>query len=324
MWVHAVALILALMLGVGSGHACADNYPTRSVTIIVPFSPGGSVDAQARLIAKGLAERLGKPVVVENRPGAGGRIGTDTAARAAPDGHTLLFGTPDTLVIEPVLRTNVGYDPKRDFAPVILIAEVPLVFIVASSFPAATIDDLLAYARKPGAKLTYASWGPGSAGHLLGETLRATAQLDIVHVPYKGGAPALTDLLGGQVSMMFATSVMAGPYIRAGKLRALGVTSSERLAAMPQVPTFAEKGYKRLDYQGWYALLAPAKTPGPIITRLNNETTTVVKSAEFVRAATENGALVVAGSPQQLAKRIESDTEAIQRFVKDTNFRLDE
>lgn len=321
---QATALVLAVMIAVFYGHAVAQSFPSRSVTIIVPLSPGGGADTQARLIAKGLAEKLGKPVVVENRPGAGGRIGADIAARATPDGHTLLLGTPSTLVIEPVLRTNVGYDPKRDFAPIILIAEAPLVLIVASSFPARNIDDLLAYARKPDAKLTYASWGPGTAGHLLGETLRATAQLDIVHVPYKGGAPALTDLLGGQVSMMFATSVMAGPYIRAGKVRALGVTGAARMEAMPQVPTFAEKGYKRLDLQIWYALLAPAKTPALIIERLNKEAATVARSSEFVRAATADGATVVAGSPQQLAKRIESDTEAMQRLVREIGFKLDD
>jgi tripartite-type tricarboxylate transporter receptor subunit TctC len=321
---QATALVLAVMMSVLYGHAVAQSFPSRSVTIIVPFSPGGSADTQARLIAKGLAEKLGKPVVVENRPGAGGRIGADIAARAKADGHTLLLGQLSTLVIEPVLRTNVGYDPKRDFAPVILIAEAPLVLIVASSLPVANLNDLLTYARKPGTKLTYASSGPGTAAHLLGETLRATEKLDVVHVPYKGGAPALTDLIGGQVSMMFATSVMAGPQIRSGKIRALGVTGSERLEMLPQVPTFAEMGYKRLDLQAWYALLAPAKTPAPVVMRLNKEGTAVVKSAEFVRAATDDGAVVVAGSPEQLAKRIESDTEAIHRLVKEAKFKLEE
>jgi len=321
---QASALGLAIVMAVLSGHAVAQSFPSRSVTIIVPLSPGGGADTLARLVAKGLTEKLGKPVVVENRPGAGGRIGADIAARATADGHTLLLGTSSTLVIEPVLRTNVGYDPKRDFAPVILIAEAPLILIVASSLPVATLDELLAYARKPGTKLTYASWGPGTSAHLLGETLRATAKLDVVHVPYKGGAPALTDLIGGQVSMMFATSVMAGPHIRSGKIRALGVTSFRRLEMLLQVPTFAEMGYKRLDFQAWYALLAPTKTPAPVVMRLNKEITAVVRSAEFVRAATDDGAAIVAGSPEQLAKRIESDTEAIQRLVKEAKFTLEE
>jgi tripartite-type tricarboxylate transporter receptor subunit TctC len=322
MWV--TGFIVALSTAVVSGHAVAQNFPTRAVTIIVAFSPGGSADTQARLIAKGLAEKLGKPVVVENRPGAGGRIGTDTAARALPDGHTLLLGQLSTLVIEPTLRTNVGYDPKRDFASVILIAEAPLVLIVGSAIPVNDLDDLLAYARKSGVKLTYASPGPGTAAHVLGETLRASAQLDIVHVPYKGGAPALMDLIGGQVSMMFATSVMAGPYMRSGKVRALGVTSAERLGMLPKVPTFAETGYKRLNLQAWYALLAPAKTPVSVVTRLNKEATAVVKSPEFVRAATEDGAVVLAGSPEQLAKRMDSDTEAIQLLITEAKFKLDE
>jgi tripartite-type tricarboxylate transporter receptor subunit TctC len=322
MWV--TGFILAFTTAVVSGHAVAQNFPTRAVTIIVPSSPGGSPDTLARLIAKGLAEKLGNPVVVENRPGAGGRIGTDTAARALPDGHTLLLATSATLVIEPALRANVGYDPKRDFAPVILIAEAPLVLIVASALPVNSLGDLLAYARKPGVKLTYASGGPGTTAHVLGETLRASAQLDIVHVPYKGGAPALMDLVGGQVSMMFATSVMAGPYIRSGKVRALGITSAERLEMLPKVPTFAETGYKRLNLQAWYALLAPAKTPVSVVARLNKEAAAVVKSPEFVRAATEDGAVVLAGSPEQLTKRMDSDTEAIQVLITETKFKLEE
>jgi tripartite-type tricarboxylate transporter receptor subunit TctC len=321
---RASALVLAAILSVASSHPCAADYPSRTVTIIVPYAPGASTDAQARQIAKGLSERLGKPVVVENRAGAGGRIAASMAARAAPDGHTLLFGTLSTLVLEALLRTNIGYDPQRDFAPITLIAEAPLVLVVSSSLPVRSIADLLAYARKPSVNLTYATPGPGTAAHLLSEMFKASAHIQAIHVPYKGAAPALTDLLGGQVSMMFTTVQTAGSQIRSEKVRALGVTGSERVAALPQVPTFAEAGLKRVDLQIWYAVVAPAKTPADIIGRLHKEITAVAKSPEFMRSATTEGAIVIASSQHDLAKRIQSDSESVQRLIKETNFKLEE
>jgi tripartite-type tricarboxylate transporter receptor subunit TctC len=321
---HASALIVAVVLGVGLDRACAADYPSRTVTIIVPYAAGASTDAQARQIAKGLSERLGKPVVVDNRAGAGGRIAGSVAARAAPDGHTLLFGTLSTLVIEPVLRTSVDYDAQRDFVPITLIAEAPLVLVISSSLPANSIADLIAYARKPSTNLTYATPGPGTVAHLLSEMFITTTRIQAVHVPYKGAAPALTDLLGGQVSMMFTTVQTAGSQIQSGKVRALGVTGSERIAALPQVPTFAEAGLRGLDLQVWYALVAPAKTPADIIARLHKEITAVAKSPEFIRSVKAEGAVVVASSQQDLARRIQSDSNTVRRLIKETNFKLEE
>ena len=321
---RASALVLAAILSVASSHPCAADYPSRTVTIIVPYAPGASTDAQARQIAKGLSERLGKPVVVENRAGAGGRIAASMAARAAPDGHTLLFGTLSTLVLEALLRTNIGYDPQRDFAPITLIAEAPLVLVVSSSLPVRSIADLLAYARKPSVNLTYATPGPGTAAHLLSEMFKASAHIQAIHVPYKGAAPALTDLLGGQVSMMFTTVQTAGSQIRSEKVRALGVTGSERVPALPQVPTFAEAGLQGVDLQTWYAVVAPAKTPGEIIARLHKEITTVAKSPEFIRFVTTEGVVVIASSPQGLAKRIQSDFESVERLIRETKLKVEE
>jgi tripartite-type tricarboxylate transporter receptor subunit TctC len=292
--------------------------------MIVPYAAGASTDAQARRIAKGLAERLGKPVVIDNRAGAGGRIAASVAARAAPDGHTLFFGTVSMLVIEPALRTNVGYDPQRDFAPITLIAEAPFVLVVPSALPVRSISDLLAYARKPAVNLTYATAGPGTAAHLLGEMLKAAAHIQIIHVPYKGAAPALMDLVGGQVSMLFTTFQTAGSQIRADKVRALGVTGTERVAAFPEVPTFAEAGLPSLELQAWYALVAPAKTPGEIIARLHKEITAVAKSTDFIRAATTEGAVVVASSQQDLAQRMQSDSESVRRLIRETDFKVEE
>lgn len=191
---RASALILAVVLGVASDRAYAADYPRRTVSIIVPFSAGGSTDVQARLIAKGLSERLGKPVVVENRPGAGGRIAASLAARAAPDGHTLFFGTSGTLVLEPLLRTNIDYDPQRDFLPITLIAEAPFVLVMSSSLPVSSIADLIAYARKPSVNLTYATPGLGTANHLVSEMFKASAHIQAIHVPYKGAAPGVMRL----------------------------------------------------------------------------------------------------------------------------------
>ena len=322
---HLVKLITVLMLSclapqVGS----AGDYPTKAVTIILPFPPGSGGDVQARLIAKGLAERLKKPVVVDNRPGAGGLIGTSLAARAAPDGHTLLYGVLATMVIEPMLRSDSGYDPQRDFAPITLIGEGPFVLVVPPSSPAKSVAELLSYARSQAGSLTYASPGPGTAPNLLGEKLKSVAQAEIIHVPYKGEAPAITDMLGGQLSLMFVSTVSGMPHIRAGKLRPLAVTATRRLAVLPDVPTFAEAGFSGFELQFWAGLLVPVKTSPEIVTRLHAELVAVLRSAEFIRTSESLGGVVIAGSPQELAQRIRSDSASIAKLVKAINFKLEE
>lgn len=304
--------------------AVAVEYPTKAVTIVVPFPPGGSADVQARLIGKGLAERLGKPVLIDNRPGAGGRIGAGLAARAVPDGHTLLFGSISTLVLEPVLRTNVGFDPQRDFAPITVVSEMPFLIVVSSSGATKSIADLLASARKQSGALTYASWGPGSAGHLLGEMLSSIAGIKILHVPYKGEAPAMMDLMGGQVSMMFVSSLAAMPHVRAGKLRALAVTGPRRLSALPDVPTLGESSIPGVDLMAWFGFVVPAKTPQDIVARLHKDITDVLNSREFVQWAVGQGVVVVASSPSTLAQRIQSESASIVKVVNSTKLNLDE
>jgi len=205
-----------------------------------------------------------------------------------------------------------------------LIAEAPFLLVVSASLPVGSIAELMPYARKTSVNLTYASWGVGTAGHLLGEMLKAFARIDAVHVPYKGGAPALTDLIGGQVSMMFSTPLMSGPHIRSGKVRALAVTGSARLAALPQVPTFAEAGFQRIELQAWFALLAPAKTPEDTIARLHKHVIAIAQSPEFTRSVTSEGGVVVASSPQDLAKRIASDSALVERVVRETSFKVEE
>jgi tripartite-type tricarboxylate transporter receptor subunit TctC len=305
-----------------AGAALALDYPNRPVTIIVPFSAGGPGDAQARLIGKRLAERLGKPVVVDNRPGAAGAIGTRLAARGAPDGHTLLFGAM-YLVLESVLRGDVGYDPRKDFAPITLLSQTPFVLVVPAGVPVTNLEELLSYARRR-AGLTFASPGTGTAPHLLGEMLKASRHTDIVHVPYKGEAPAVIDLLGGQVSMAFLTAFSAVPQLHDRTLRALGVTAAKRLDVLGAVPTLAEAGLPGLELQTWTGMLAPARTPEEIITRLHTALVAIATSPEFTRVIENGGGAVIASTPQEFAQRMRADSDAIAALVRATNLKMEE
>lgn len=316
--------IFATLTLLGWVAALAADYPTRAVTIVVPFSPGGAADIQARLIAKGLAERLGKPVVIDNRPGAGGRVGAGAVARAAPDGHTLLFSGFSILVLEPMLRTNVGYDPHRDFAPITVIAEYPLVLVALPSLGVKNVSELLALAKQKPGQLTYASFGAGSAGHLAGEMLKVAAQVDLVHVPYKGGAPALMDLIGGHVSTAFLTPFSTMASIRAGKVAALATTGLNRIPALPNVPTLAESGVSGFKLEVWTAIVVPAKTPREVTARLSKEIVAVLKSAEVTRSIEDQGGVVVASDAGEVSRRMQSDFASISRLVKAVNLRMDE
>jgi tripartite-type tricarboxylate transporter receptor subunit TctC len=302
----------------------AADYPNRPITLIVPFSPGGSADILARIVAKGLTERLGKAVVVDNRPGAGGLIGTGIAARAIPDGHTLLFAGSTTLVVEPALRSNVGYDSQHDFASITVIAETPLVLVASPSLKVKNLSELLALARQKPGQLTYASFGIGSSAHLAGEMLKVLGQVDLLHVPYKGGAPALTDVVGGQVSTGFVTALAAMANIRAGRVDALAVASSKRLPALPNVPTIAESGVSGFGLETWTAVLAQTKTAREVIARWSKETVAVLRSPEVSRSIEDQGAIVVASGPGEVTRRMQSDIAAISRLLKSVNIKAED
>jgi tripartite-type tricarboxylate transporter receptor subunit TctC len=248
--------------------AWSQNYPTRQVTLIAPWPAGGAVDALCRILAPSLSDRLGKPVVVENRPGAGSVIGTAAGAKAAPDGHTLVMGGSGSLAIGPTLYKSVLYDPASDFEPVALIGQVPFVLVVNPSLPVHSATELVKYAKENPGKLSYASGGPGSPHHLYAELLKSMTGIQMTHIPYKGSAPALTDVVAGHVPVMFSDTVPSLPLIGEGKVRALGVSSAKRLPSAPNIPPIAEVGVPGFDAAGWGMILAPAHTPKPIVDHL--------------------------------------------------------
>jgi len=313
----------ALLFAIYPALARAIDYPTTTITIVVPFPPGGSTDLQGRLIAKGLTERLGKPVIVENHAGAGGEIGAGIVARAASDGQTLLLGG-STLVIEQILRTDLRFDAQRDLAPVALIAEGPLILVASPSLHIDNVSALLSLARQHPGMLAYASFGSGSHGHLAGEMLKAAAHVDLLHVPYKGGAPALIAVMGGQVAAGIVTPITAMESIRAGRVSALAVTGSRRLPALPSVPTLAESGVSGFKLEVWSAMFVPARTPREIIARLNQEIVAVVGSAEVAKVIEDQGAFVVASGPDEIRRRMQSEFASTSQLVKAVNLRVDE
>jgi tripartite-type tricarboxylate transporter receptor subunit TctC len=258
----------------------AQEFPTRQVTLIAPWPAGGAIDALCRALAPGLTDRLGKPVVIENRPGAGSVIGTAAVAKAAPDGYTLVMAGSGSLAISATLYKKLPYDPTRDFAPIALIGKIPFVLVVNPSLPVHSVADLIAYGKANPGKLSYASGGPGSPHHLYAEMLKSLTGIDMAHVPYKGSAPALTDVLAGHVPLMFSDTVPSLPLIREGKVRALGVSSATRLPSAPEIPPIAEVGVPGFDVAGWGMIVAPAGTPDDIVRRLNADLRNVLGASE--------------------------------------------
>ncbi len=319
----AVACAIASPLHL-SHVAIAGDYPTRPITIIVPFPAGGGTDVQARLIAKTLAERLGKPVLVDNRPGAAGRIGTALAARAAPDGYTLLLGSITTFVVEPAVRKDVGYEVAQDFEAIILATTSPGVVVVNPALGAGNLSELLAIAHARPGKLTYGTPGPGSTAHFFTEVFKHSTGVDIVHVPYKGEAPAIVDIIGGQISMMFSSVPAALPQIKGGKLRAIAVTGPKRLPFLPSVPTLKELGIPNMEFQSWWGFVAPRRTPPEIIARLTKELNWVLTAPELVAALEQQGVIAEPAPPGAFAEQIKSQTSLVSSLVKVINFKADE
>jgi len=283
------------------------GYPARPIRLIVPFPPGGSTDILARALGEKLAQGLAQPVVVDNRPGAGGSIGAEAVARAAADGYTLMMGHLGTLAVNPAIYKNLPYDPVKSFAPVSLMAIVPSVLVVNPSLPVTSAGELVAYAKAHPGKLAYGSAGNGSTSHLTTEYFKLVTGIDVLHVPYKGVGPMLTDLVSGQLSMGLngAPAVMA--HVNSGRLRALAVTSLKRLEALPQVPTLDEAGVRGFDASGWYGVVAPAGTPQAIIARLNAEIGRAMQTLELRTRLDSEGALPAPGTPEAFGAFIRAE-----------------
>jgi tripartite-type tricarboxylate transporter receptor subunit TctC len=317
------SLIAASALLSAPALAQGQDYPTKTIRIVVPFAPGGGNDILARLIAPRLSESLGKPVIVDNRPGAGGNIGTEMVARAAPDGYTILMAS-NQVTINPALDAKLPFDLERDFAPVGMVASVPILLVAHPEQPFKTLQEFMTFAKANPKKLNYSSPGAGTPQHLAGELYARMAKVEIVHVPYKGTGPALSDLIGGQVQISFATLASVLPYVQGGRLRALGVAGERRAAGLPELPTFVEAGVKGYDAELWYSVLVPAKTPPSVINRLSSALQQSLNHRETRERLIAQGFEPQTSTPEQLAQRIKQDLTRWDRVVKEAGIKLEQ
>jgi tripartite-type tricarboxylate transporter receptor subunit TctC len=298
------------------------TYPSKPVRLVVPFPAGGTTDLLARAAAQKLSETWGQQVIVDNRPGAAGNIGSELVAKAAPDGYTLLMGTVGTHAINPSLYAKMPYDHVKDFVPVILVAGVPNVLVVNPGLPVNSVAELIAYAKANPGKLNFASSGSGTSIHLSGELFKAMTGVEMTHVPYKGSAPALTDLIGGQVQLMFDNLPSSLAFIKAGKLRALGVTSAARAVALPDTPAVADT-VPGFEASSWFGILAPAGTPRDVVMKINAETAKWLASPDAKEKLASQGANAAGGSPDVFVKHIQTETAKWAKVVKDSGAKVD-
>jgi tripartite-type tricarboxylate transporter receptor subunit TctC len=300
-------MIAACAFTLGAGMAVAQGYPAKTIKLVVPFPPGGSTDIFARTIGNKLSEALKQQVIIDNRPGAGGSIGADAVAKSAPDGYTLLMGHIGTLAVNPAIYPRLPYDPQKDFAPVTLVATVPNILVVSPSLPVNSVAELVAYAKANPGKLSYGSGGNGSAAHIAVELFKQKTGTDIVHIPYKGTAPSVTDVIGGQIAMTMTGAPPLMQFVTSGRLKALGVSSTRRVEALPNVPTIAEAGVKDFEATQWYGIVAPAGTPREIVMRLNQEIHAILKTPEMRERIQSEGAVAAPTTPEEFAVLIKSE-----------------
>jgi tripartite-type tricarboxylate transporter receptor subunit TctC len=310
------ATFLVLAAFAGASAAAPPDYPTRPIRLVMPYPVGGSIDISGRIVAQQLGENLGQQVVIDNRTGAGGTIGTEVGASAPPDGYTIVMGGTGTLAVSPALERRLGYDPVKDFAPVTLLVTIPYVLVAHPALPANSVKELIALARAQPGKLNYASGGSGSAPHLIGEMFKAAAGLNIVHVPYKGSTPAVNDLMGGQVQMLFTGIPSVSSHLRSGRLKAIGITSAKRTPSLPEVATVAESGVPGFDVSPWFGILAPARTPPALVGRLNAELVKVLQTPSIRDRLTRDGVDAVGNSPREFAAFIAAEITKWSKVVK--------
>jgi tripartite-type tricarboxylate transporter receptor subunit TctC len=316
------AVCTGLLFSAAFNAAANENYPSKTIKWVVPFPPGGAMDVMARTLGDKLSKSMKQPVIIENRPGAGGAIGSSIVAKSDPDGHTLMIVSIGHAV-NPSLYPKLSYDAEKDFEPVSLVGIVPNVLVVNPSLKANNVNELIALAKQQPGGLAYASAGNGTTVHLAAELFNSMTGVDIMHVPYKGSSPAVTDLIGGQVNLMFDSVSSAKPYIDSGRLKALAVTTAKRSSALPNVPTVAEAGVKGYELSGWYAVFVPGKTPKPIVDRLNAELLKALKQPDVRARFTQIGAEPVGSSPAELAKYLKSETTRWGTVVRARNIKAD-
>lgn len=309
-------------LGVTAAYAAVPGYPARPVRVIVPFPPGGANDIVARQIGLRLNARWGKPVVIDNRGGAGGNIGTEIGARANPDGYTLLIGSTSTLASNVSLYEKLPFDVARDFAPIVLIVTAPNMLCATANFPAKTVPELINLAKSTPQKLNYSSFGEGSSSHLIAEMFKRQAGIDMVHVPYKGGALALAAVMGGEVHMTFSNLSVALPQVKSGKVRGIAVTSLKRAAALPEVPTVAESGLPGFEATAWVALVAPRATPRAIVQRVNADVRAELADKDLRAQFAAQGLEPAGGTPEALGKHLLAEVDRWRRVIREAGVRV--
>jgi tripartite-type tricarboxylate transporter receptor subunit TctC len=316
-------MIFALLVSAGVCGAQPGAFPSKPVRFVIGFTPGGPSDILARAVGQKLAERWGQQVVVENRPGAGGNLAAEAVAKSAPDGHTWLLGNNSILATNQNLYRKLPYDPVRDFAPVALVAVQPNILVVHPAVQANSVSELVTLAKQNPGRLNYASSGAGAAAHLAGELFKTMAGVDMVHVPYKGAQPALTDLIAGQVQLMFATSASVIPYVKAGRLRALAVTTAQRSPSVPELPTVSEAGLAGFEATTWHGVVVPAAVAAPLVDRLNRELNSVLNEKDLRERLAALGAEVTTGTPRDFADYIAREVPKWSKVVRDSGARAD-
>ena len=322
-WRAALSAACGATLALAATAAQPQDYPTKTVNVVVPWPAGGPSDIAARPLAKGLNENLGEPFVIDNRAGASGNIGSGIVARAKPDGYTLLITSSSPIVINPSIYKKMPLDPMKDLAPITNLLRVPLVLVVNPSVPVNNLQELIAHIKAEKGKFQYASSGNGTPQHMTTELMKTQAGLEMVHVPYKGSAPAITDVLGGHLPMMFDSTIAIMPHITSGKVRAIAVTGAQRSPLLPDVPTFSEAGMPGFESYAWYGFFAPAGTPKEIVEKLNAEAQKVMKAPEYQRVLADTGSEYVGTSVEEFTRFVEAETAKWSKVAKDSGATVD-
>lgn len=317
------SLVCAFAATIVSLSAAAQSWPSGTVTVVVPWPPGGPSDIAARPLSKGLAEALGQTFVIDNRAGGGGNIGTAAVTRAKPDGYTLLITSSAPIVINPSLYKKMTFDPLKELAPVTNLLRVPLVLVAHPSVPAKNLKELIAHIQSKNGQFSYASSGNGTPQHLTGELANSVLKLNMAHVPYKGSAPAIADLLGGHVPIMFDSTIAIMPHIKSGKVRAIAISSAQRSPLLPDVPTFAEAGVPAIESYAWYGLFAPANTPKDVVAKINAEALKVMKQADYLKIQADTGSDYVGDTPENFGKFVAAEAVKWSKVVKESGATVD-